>query len=76
IELVKGKDNLVVDALRRQRHVAMGTLVVTNLRSRIFQQLPNDSFYLASRAEIESQRPLDGIFDGFSLEADGLIRHR
>ncbi|KAH9295282.1 hypothetical protein KI387_038870, partial [Taxus chinensis] len=38
--------------------------------------LPLDNFYIAVQAEIESQRPLEGNFDGFSLEADGLLRHR
>ncbi|KAH9326910.1 hypothetical protein KI387_007088, partial [Taxus chinensis] len=28
------------------------------------------------REEIESQRPLKGKFDGFYLEADGLLRNR
>ncbi|KAH9313749.1 hypothetical protein KI387_022376, partial [Taxus chinensis] len=61
IEHVKGKENVVADALSRWRHVAMATSVSTDLQSRILQQLPHESFYIAARAEIESQRPLEGI---------------
>ncbi|KAH9304627.1 hypothetical protein KI387_009031, partial [Taxus chinensis] len=76
IEHVKGKENVVIDAISIQRHVAMATLVSTNLHIRIIQQLPLDIFYIAVRAEIESQRPIEGKFDSFSLEEDGLLRHR
>ena len=73
---MKGKDNVVVDTLIRWKHMAMATLVGTDLQSKILHLLPYESFYLAARAEIESQRPLEGRFDGFSLEANGLLRHR
>ncbi|KAH9299919.1 hypothetical protein KI387_044615, partial [Taxus chinensis] len=76
IEHVKGKENVVVDTLNKQRHSSMATSVSTYLRSRILQQLPLDSFYIAARVEVESQRRLEGKFDGFSLEVDGILRHR
>ncbi|KAH9294524.1 hypothetical protein KI387_040273, partial [Taxus chinensis] len=38
--------------------------------------LPLESFYIAVEEEIKFQRPLEGKFDGFSLEANGLLRHR
>lgn len=76
IEHVKRKENVVVDALSRQRHVVMSTLVGTNLQSRILQQLHHDNFYIIARAEIEFQRPIEGNFNGFSLQEDGLLQHR
>ena len=53
IDHVKGKENVVADALSRWRHVAMSTLVSIDLQSRILQQLPLDIFYIVVRAEIE-----------------------
>lgn len=67
---------MVANALSKRRHVIMATLVGTNLWSRILQQLPLDSFYIVVQADIESQRPLEWKFDSFSLEEDGLLRHR
>ncbi|KAH9328547.1 hypothetical protein KI387_000655, partial [Taxus chinensis] len=73
---VKGKEIMVADALSRWRHVVMASLVGTYFWSMIFQQLPHDNIYLAAREKIESQRPLEGKFEGFSLEAYGLLRHK
>ncbi|KAH9289240.1 hypothetical protein KI387_033357, partial [Taxus chinensis] len=76
IEHVKGKENVVANALSRWRHVIMATSVGTYLRSRILQQVPLDNFYIAVQAEVKSHRPLEGKFDAFSLETNGIIRHR
>ncbi|KAH9324908.1 hypothetical protein KI387_005086, partial [Taxus chinensis] len=54
----------------------MATSVDTDLWSMILQQPPHDNFYLSSRAEIEYQIPLEGKFDGFTLESNRLLRHR
>ncbi|KAH9292789.1 hypothetical protein KI387_042026, partial [Taxus chinensis] len=76
IEHVKRREYVVAYALNRRRQVTLSTTVSTDLRSRILQQLPLDSSYITVRAEIKSQRSLEGNFDGFTLEADGLLRHR
>ncbi|KAH9293999.1 hypothetical protein KI387_040796, partial [Taxus chinensis] len=68
IEHMKGKENVVAEALSRWRHVAMPTSVSTDLQSTILQQLPHDSFYIIARAGIDSHRCLEGKFNGFSLE--------
>ena len=46
INYIKGKENKVVDALSRRRHISAMTTVNLDLRDQIVQQLEQDEFYV------------------------------
>jgi hypothetical protein len=76
ISYIKGKENVVADALsRRPRIFSLVTLKV-NLREHVLTQLQGDSWYLKVTSNLQSGRQLDPKYEGYSLETDGLLRYR
>jgi hypothetical protein len=76
ISYIKGKENVVIDALsRRPRIFSLVTLKV-NLREHVLTQLPGDSWYLKVTSNLQSGRQLVPKYEGYSLETDGLLRYR
>ena len=76
ISYIKGKENVVADALsRRPRIFSLVTLKV-NLREHVLTQLPGDSWYLKVTSNLQSGRQLDPKYEGYSLETDGLLRYQ
>ena len=75
ISYIKGKENVVVDALSRRPHVFSLVPLKANLRERVLTQLLGDNWYLKVTSNLESGRQLDPKYDGYSLEADGLLRY-
>jgi hypothetical protein len=74
ISYIKGKENVVADALsRRPRIFSLVTLKVS-LREQVLAQLPADSWYLKVMPNIQSGRRLDPKYEGYNLETDGLLR--
>ena len=45
VHYIKGKENVVADALSRRHHVFASMTTSTDLRERILQHLPADEFY-------------------------------
>ena len=45
VHYIKGKENVVADALSQRRHELSSMVTNTNLRGRILQHLPEDDFY-------------------------------
>lgn len=77
VQYIKGKENIVADALSRQRHVLAFLTLQLDLRGRILEHLPEDRFYEGARQMLESQGSLEGRYSGCVLETDGLLRfHR
>ena len=48
----------------------------TDLRERILQHFPVDELYAKVSQMVHFQRPLEGKYSEYSLESDGLLRHR
>ena len=76
VHYIKGKENIVVDALSRRRHEFSSMITSTNLRERIMHHLPKDEFYAEVFQLVHSLRPLEGKFDEFSLDSRGLLCHK
>ena len=76
ISYIKGKENVVTDALsRRPRIFSLVTLKV-NLREHVLTQLPGDSWYLKVTSNLQRGRQLDPKYEGYSLEIDRLLGYR
>jgi hypothetical protein len=76
ISYIKGKENVVADALsRRPRIFSLVTLKV-NLREHVLTQLLGDSWYLKGTLNLQSGRQLDPKYEGYNLETDGLLIYR
>jgi hypothetical protein len=76
ISYIKGKENVVVDALSRKPHVFSLVPLKVNLRERVLGQLLGDSWYLKVTSTLQSGRQLDPKYEGYSLEVDGLLRYQ
>ena len=76
VHYIKGKENVVADALSRRRHELASMVTGTDLRERILRHLPEDEFYAEFCQTTHSQRPCEGKFADFSLDPDGLLRHK
>ena len=72
---IKGKENVVTDALSRRQHEILVLSLGVDLRGHILEVLPSDTWYQEVRVDIESGRTLEGRFLGYVLESDGLLRH-
>jgi hypothetical protein len=76
ISCIKGKENVVAYALSRRPRVFSLVPLKVNLRERVLMQLLGDGWYLKVTSNLESGRQLDPKYDGYSLQADGLLRYR
>jgi hypothetical protein len=76
ISYIKGKENVVVDALSRRPRVFSLVPLKVNLREHVLMQLQEDSWYLEVTSNLQSGRQLDPKYEGYSLEADRLLRYQ
>ena len=76
ISYIKGKENVVADALSRRPRVFSLVPLKVNLRERVLTQLQGDSWYLKVTSNLQSGRQVNPKYEGYSLEADGLLRYR
>jgi hypothetical protein len=76
ISYIKGKENVVADALSRRPRIFSLIPLKVNLREHVLTQLQGDSWYLKVTSNLQSGRQLDPKYEGYSLEADRLLRYR
>ena len=76
VHYIKGKENVVADALRRRRHELSSMTVSIDLREWILHHLTVDELFIEVSQVVHSQRPLEGKYSKYSLESDGLLHHR
>ena len=76
VHYIKGKENVVADALSRRCHELSSMTTSTYLRECVLQHLPIDELYAEVSQVVHSQRSLEGKYSKYSLELDGLLRHR
>lgn len=73
ISYIKGKENVVVDALSRRPCVFSLVPLKVNFREHVLGQLPGDSWYLKVTSTLQSGRKLDPKYERYSLEENGLL---
>jgi hypothetical protein len=76
ISYIKGKENVVVDALSRRPCVFSLVPLKLNLREHVLTQLLGDRWYLKVTSTLQSRRQLDPKYEGYNVEADGLLRYQ
>jgi hypothetical protein len=76
ISYIKGKENVVADALSRRPCIFSLVPLKVNLREHVLTQLQGDSWYLKVTSNLQSGRQLDPKYEGYSLEADRLLRYQ
>jgi hypothetical protein len=76
ISYIKGKENVVTDALSRRPCIFSLVPLKVNLRERVLTQLQGDSLYLKVTSNLQSGRQLNLMYQGYSLEEDGMLRYR
>jgi hypothetical protein len=76
ISYIKGKENVVADALSRRPHIFFLVTLKVNLREHLLTQLSGDSWYLKVTSNLQSGRQLVPKYEGYNLETDGLLRYR
>eukprot|EP00253_Pinus_taeda_P017332 PITA_17332 len=74
ISYIKGKENVVADALSRRPRIFSLIPIKVDLRQRVLDQLIKDSWYLKVRASLEGNRVKESKFEGYVLEHDGILR--
>jgi hypothetical protein len=66
ISYIKGKENMVADALRKRPCVFSLVPLKVNLRERVLMRLQGDSWYLEVTSNLQSGRKLYGFCCGFA----------
>lgn len=75
VHYIKGKENIIVDSLRRRWHEISILSLEVDLWGYILEALPSDTWYQEVRADIDSRCTLEGRFLGYFLDSDGRLRH-
>jgi hypothetical protein len=76
ISYIKGKENVVTDALSRRPRIFSLVPLKVNLREHVLGKHLGDSWYLKVTSTLHSGRQLDQKYEGYILEADGLLRYQ
>jgi hypothetical protein len=76
ISYIKGKENVVTDALSRRPCIFSLVTLKVSLREQVLTQLLGDSWYLKVTSNLQNGRQLDPKYEGYNLETDGLLRYR
>lgn len=74
ISYIKGKENVVADALSRRPRIFSLVPIKVNLRNQVLEHLVRDSWYLKVRSGLESNRSKEPKFEGYDLEEEGILR--
>ena len=76
IKYVQGKENMVADALSRRRHELSSLILTVDLKDRILQNISIDHWFQDVKAVMDSGSILEGHFEGYSVNPEGLLLYR
>ena len=74
ISYIKGKENVVADALSKRPRIFSLIPIKVDLRQRVLDRLIKDSWYLKVRASLEGIKAKESKFEGYELESNGILR--
>ena len=75
ISYIKGKENVVTDALSKRTCIFSLVTLKVNLREHVLTQLQRDNWYLKVTSNLQSGRQLDPKYEVYILETDRLLRY-
>jgi hypothetical protein len=76
IYYIKGKENVFSNAFSRRPRVFYLVPLNVNLREHVLGKILGDSWYLKVTPTLQSGRKLDAKYEGYILEAYGLLRYQ
>lgn len=74
ISYIKGKENVVADALSRRPRIFSLVLIKVDLRQRVVEHLIRDNWYLKVRSNLDSKKPKELKFERYELEDDRILQ--
>lgn len=74
ISHIKGKENVVADALSRRLREFSLIPIKVDLRQRVLEYLIKDSWYLKVKFSLDGKKPKESKLEGYELEDDGILR--
>ena len=76
ISYIKGKENVVVDALSRRPRILSLIPLRVDLKEKVLEQLLGDGWYIKVTSDIQSGKKCESKYYGYHIEADGLLRYQ
>ena len=76
ISYIKGKENVVVDALSRRPRIFSLIRLRVDLKEKVLEQLLGDRWYIKVTSYIQSVKKHESKYYGYHIEADRLLRYQ
>ena len=73
ISYIKGKENVVVDALSQRPRIFSLIPLRVDLKEKVLEQILGDSWYLKVTLAIQHGKRIESKYDGYQLEEYGLL---
>ena len=76
ISYIKGKENVVADALSQRPRIFFLIPLRVDLKEKVLEQLLGDSWYIKVTSDIQSGKKCESKYYGYHIEEDGLLRYQ
>ena len=76
ISYIKGKENVVADALSRRPRIFSLIPLRVDLKEKVLEQLLGDGWYIKVTSDIQSGKKFESKYYGYRIEEDGLLRYQ
>ena len=76
ISYIKGKENVVADALSQRPKIFSLIPLRVDLKEKVLEQLLGDGWYIKVTSDIHSGEKCESKYYGYHIEEDGLLRYQ